>query len=164
MPQRARGDHRLSGEIKTKLERRLRHAAAQGQQSGVQPLILWAVASWILTCCTQPTNRAEIRHWGASPAHRRRRNGHDWVVFSSAACAGDALLCTRTATRAVRELVRLGLVASYKETEKPRPRSNRRHDEPCDSEWYGPSTQIVRVVLEPERVAHAGSPFSMAGA
>src|SRR5262245_45287510 len=110
MPQRAKGDHRLSGEIKAKLEQLLRDAAGQRQVSGAQPLILWAVASWIETARKQPTNQTRAQHWGASPAHRRRRNGHDRVVFSSAACAEDTLLCRRTASRAVRELVLLGLV------------------------------------------------------
>jgi hypothetical protein len=164
MPQREKDDDRLFGEIKAKLIQRLRDAAAQGRESGVQPLVLWAVASWILTSCTQPTDRTGSRHWGARPAHRRRRDGHDWVVFSSAACAGDTLLCTTTAKRAVQELVRLGLVESYQETERPRPGSNRHHDEPCNPEWYGPNTQVVRVVLGPERVGHARSRFSMAGA
>ena len=164
MAQQAKGDHRLFGEVKAMLEQVLREAAGQGQTSGVQPLILWAVASWIETSCTQPTNQARARHWGASPGHRRRRNGHDWVVFSSSACAEDTLLCAGTTKKAVQELVRLGLVDSYREAEKPRPVPTRPGKESYELAWFGPNTQIVRVVLDPEDIDEARWRFTMMGA
>jgi hypothetical protein len=144
----AKKDHRLFSSIRAKLDRRLRLAAEQGEESSVQPLALWIVSSWIHEGCTRPISWGKVYHWGESPEHRRRRDGHDWLLFSSKACAEATLLSVRAAKIAVRELVRLGLVESYLETARPRPITHRRLDEPYELDWYGPDTQIVRVVLE----------------
>jgi len=150
---RSKSDLRLFKRLRVKLDRRLRLAAEAGEPSRVQPLTLWAVASWIYDGCTRPTTADAPRHWGESPGHRRRRGGHDWLLLSTQACAEATLLCRKTVQNAVRELVRLGLVECSKETRKPPPIECRGHREPCEVNWYGPNTQVVRVVLEPPRRA-----------
>jgi hypothetical protein len=158
----AKFDQRLFGPLRDELERRLSLAAERGEESSGQPLILWVVASWIHDGCTRPITWDEPHHWGESPEHRRRRDGHGWLLFSSKACAEATLLSVRTTQHAVRELIRLGLVESYRETRRPRPIRYRGLDEPYELDWYGPRTQVVRVVLEPPP-SPRGTP-SMVGA
>jgi len=152
---RSESDLRLCKRIRAKLDRRLLLAAEAGEPTRVQPLTLWAVASWIHDGCTRPTTGDAPDHWGERPGRRRRRGGHDWLVLSTQACAEATLLRVRTVQNAVRELVRLALVECYKETRRPPPSECRDHREPGEVDWYGPNTQVVRVVLEPPRRAEA---------
>jgi hypothetical protein len=150
----AKGDLRLFGWIRAELARELRLAGREGAAASLPPLVLWAVACWVHEGCTRPATRGTAHHWGESPEHRRRRDGHDWLLFSSRACAEGTLLSKPTVQRAMRQLIRLGLVASYAETERP-PAVRDGHGQACEPEWFGPNTQIVRVVLQPSPRAKA---------
>lgn len=151
MKTNAKFDQRLFRSIRDELEQRLRIAGQREEGRSVQLFSLWVVASWIHEGCTRPISWDRVYHWGESPEHRRQRDGHDWILFSSRACAKATLLSLHTVRNAVRELIRLGLVESYQETRRPRPIKHLVFGDPYELDWYGPNTQIVRVVLEPPR-------------
>jgi len=106
--------------------------------AGIRGVSLWLVASWIYDRCP---NCPPQHNPGC---HRRRRDGHDWIVLSSRACSRAVGTTPRQVRRSLTKLIELGLVDRYTESESPHDAEGRYVE---DDGWHGPKTLLVRVKL-----------------